>query len=185
MIYVYYVGVCFALILLQTTILPTLSWLGPFFDLFIPFILYLGLRHPGKENLPIIILLGVIADNLSGTPFLYFVSVYLWIYLFIRLTTTILQVNTHLRMAFTVAACVLFQNLFFAGGLALSSTQNPITPAAIGSIASQTAWAFFVGPLILLILEWTHDRLDSWIGTMVMRNTVNKHRNIIDVSDRY
>lgn len=184
MIYLYYLGVCFVLILLQTTILPKFPWLGQFFDLFIPFIIYLGLRHPGKENLPIIILLGVIADNLSGTPFLYFVSVYLWLYLFIRSTTLIIQVNTHLRMAFTVAACVLFQNLFFAGGLALSNAQNPVNPATIGSIASQTAWAFFVGPLILLILEWTHDRLDRWIGTMIMRSTVSKHRSIIDTGDR-
>lgn len=184
MIYVYYFFVCFFLILLQTTVLPKLPLFGQFFDLLIPFVIYLGLRRPGKENLPIIILLGVIADNLSGTPFLYFVSVYLWLYLFIRLTTNFLQVNTHLRMACTVAACVLFENLFIAGGLALSSQRPPAAPSMAGNIAIQTAWAFFVGPLVLLIIEWFHGRLDSWIGTMIMRNTAGKHRHLIDIGDR-
>jgi rod shape-determining protein MreD len=158
MIYAYYFFVCFFLILLQTTVVPKLPPFAQFFDLLIPFIIYLGLRRPGKENLPIIIVLGVIADNLSGTPFLYFVSVYLWLYLFIRLTTNFLQVNTHLRMACTVAACVLFENLFIAGGLALSGQQPPIAPSIMVNIVIQTAWAFFVGPVFLLIIEWIHSR---------------------------
>ena len=71
MTYGYYFIVCFIFILLQTTIFPILPLFGGFFNLLIPFIVYLGLNRPGKENLPIIIILGVIADNLSGTPLFF------------------------------------------------------------------------------------------------------------------
>jgi hypothetical protein len=40
------------------------------------------------------------------------------------------------------------------------------------------------GPVFLLIIEWIHSRLDNWIGTMIMRNTAGKHRNLIDIGDR-
>ena len=69
MTYGFYFCVCFGFILLQTTIFPLLPPFGRFFDLIIPFVVYLGLKRPGKENLPIIIILGVIADNLLEIGF--------------------------------------------------------------------------------------------------------------------
>lgn len=177
MTYGFYFCVCFIFVLLQTTIFPILPPFGRFFDLVIPFIVYLGLKRPGKENLPIIIFLGVIADNLSGTPFLYYVSVYIWLYVLVRLTTIILQVNTHLRLAFIIVAGVLFENFFIAGGLSLSEAGHPLTAGMIGGIVIQTAWAFFLGPVVLYLIEWFQNSWDDWIDTMIMRSPGNKHRN--------
>lgn len=179
MTYGFYFCVCFVFILLQTNIFPLLPTFGRFFDLIIPFVVYLGLKRPGKENLPIVIILGVIADNLSGTPFLYYVSVYLWLYALIRLTTTILQVNTRLRLACVIAAGVLFENFFIAGGLALAEPRYTLTAGMIGLIAIQTAWAFFLGPVVLFCIEWLHNSWDDWIDTMIMRGSRSKHHNEI------
>ena len=179
MTYGYYFIVCFMFILLQTTIFPILPPFGGFFNLLIPFIVYLGLMRPGKENLPIIIILGVIADNLSGTPFFYYVSVFLWLYAIIRLTTNIFQVNTRLRLACMIAAGVLFENLFIAGGLALTESRPPLNATTIATIAIQTIWAFFIGPIVLICIEWFHNMWDSWLGTMIMRGSGGKNRNEI------
>ena len=179
MIYGYYFIVCSIFILLQTAIFPILPPFGRFFDLLIPFIVYIGLKRPAKENLPIVIILGIIADNLSGTPFFFYVSVYLWLYALIRLTTTILQVNTRLRQACVIAAGVLFENVFIAGGLALAGSAPPLTAGMVVTIAVQMAWAFFFGPVVLLCIELFQNVWDAWIGTMFMRGSGGKHQSEI------
>jgi hypothetical protein len=66
MIYCFYVAACLFLVILQTAVLPHLPLLNSFYDLLIPFIIYLALYRPLREGLLLVILLGFIMDNISG-----------------------------------------------------------------------------------------------------------------------
>ena len=51
MSYIFNISVCLFLIILQTTIMPYLPLLDKFYDLLIPFIVYLGLARPVRAYL--------------------------------------------------------------------------------------------------------------------------------------
>ena len=78
-----------------------------------------------------------------------------------------------------IAAGVLFENLFIAGGLALTESRPPLNATSIGTITIQTLWAFFLGPVVLICIEWFHDMWDNWLGTMFMRGSGGKNRGEI------
>jgi len=75
MSYFFNIATCLVLVILQTTVMPSLSLPGRFYDLMIPFVVYLGLSRPVREGLLFVCLIGFIMDNLSGSPFgLYLAS---------------------------------------------------------------------------------------------------------------
>ena len=76
MSYFFNISVCLLLVILQTTIMPYLPPLDKFYDLLIPFIVYLSLSRPVRESLPFILFLGYIMDNLSGGPFGLYLTTY-------------------------------------------------------------------------------------------------------------
>ena len=69
MSYFFNISVCLFLVILQTTVMPYLPLLDSFYDLLIPFIVFIGLSRPVRESLPFVFCLGFIMDNLSGSPF--------------------------------------------------------------------------------------------------------------------
>ena len=78
--YLFNISACLFLVILQTTIIPYLPLLDKFYDLLIPFIVYLGLSRPVRESLPFVLFLGFIMDNLSGGPFGLYLTTYFWLF---------------------------------------------------------------------------------------------------------
>ena len=83
MIYAFHLIVCLLLVLFQTTLLAVG---GPihFYDLLVPFVIYLGAYRPPKEAVPVLILAGLAMDGISGGVFGVYLTVYLWLYVGVR-----------------------------------------------------------------------------------------------------
>ena len=171
MTYVFYIFTSLFLIVLQTVILPDLPVLNSVFDLTAMFVIYLGLMRSVREGLPVVLMLGVIMDNLSGAPFLVFITTYFWLYVGVRWLSRILQVGMRFRLAVIVVAGILLENVIFIvafGGLD-ALRQMPSTTA--GKILPRLLWALIFGPILILVLAHMHRLWDRWVRTFLVRRS--------------
>ncbi len=168
MTYGYYIIVGVCLILFQTTVVPAIPLLGSLFDFMGLFVIYLGFYRPGREALPAVVILGLLADNLSGTPLMLYISAYLWVFFGVRVLSLVLQVNIRFRTAIIVASGVLIENLIFLLAFALLGPGTHSPAAATGSLVGQLIWAFVLGPILLLVFKFGHEIWERWIGQLVV-----------------
>jgi rod shape-determining protein MreD len=164
MTYGYYIIVGIGLILLQTAVIPGIAVLNTCFDFVGLFVIYLGFSRPVREALPTVFILGLLADNLSGAPFMLYITAYGWVFFSVRVLSQILQVSLRFRTALIVVAGVLMQNLIFILTFALLGPGSHSPAAATGSVIIQLIWAFTLGPLLLLGFKITHGIWDNRIG---------------------
>lgn len=171
MTYVFYLLTSLFLIVLQTVILPDLPILDSVFDLTAMFVIYLGLMRSAREGLPVVLMLGVIMDNLSGAPFMVFITTYFWLYVGVRWLARILQVGMRFRLAVIIVAGILLENVIFilAFGGVDALRQMPSTTA--GKILPRLLWALFFGPILILILEHMHRIWDRWVRAFLIRRS--------------
>jgi rod shape-determining protein MreD len=142
--------------------MPYLPLLDKFYDLLIPFIVYLSLSRPVRESLPFILFLGFIMDNLSGGPFGLYLTTYFWLYVGVRGITMFIQVgNRLLIIALIVAGGVLFENLISLGAFALLGSRQQFAGDAPEIVTIQVLWAIFTGSLFLLFFRNAQSRLGA------------------------
>jgi hypothetical protein len=110
MAYVFYLGICLFLVIIQTTVFPLFPVLSNFFDLMLPVIIYIGFFRSTRESIPVLILFGLVMDGLSGAPFGLFFSSYIWLYAVVLLLKQIFLVKKMLLLSFVAALGVLIQN---------------------------------------------------------------------------
>ena len=171
MSYCFNIGICLVLVILQTTVMPYLSLLDRFYDLLIPFIVYLGLSRPVREGLLFVCFLGFIMDNLSGSPFGLFLTSYFWLFIGVKGITQLLQVGKRVFIiTFIVAAGVLAENLIFLGSFAIFSPEQPFAGDAAKIVAVQVLWALLTGSVFLIIFRNTHNWLDTGLRSFYARN---------------
>ena len=91
--YGFYIGTCLFLILIQTTIVPYLTAFNGIYDLLIPFVIFICICLPVRESLPFVLILGLIMDNLSGSPFGLYLTFYFWLLGGVRLVLKFLRVS--------------------------------------------------------------------------------------------
>jgi cell shape-determining protein MreD len=169
MIYIFYIGICLVLIILQTTMLSNLPLFDRFYDLLIPFIIHLGLYRTVREGLILSCFLGLIMDNLSGSPFGLYLSTYCWLFIGIKWTIRYVQVANKILLSLVVIAGVFLENLIF---LAASSIVGPgliIGTDTIRTIAFQLIWALASGPLFLMIFRYLQQWFDNRVSGLFTR----------------
>ena len=108
------------------------------------------------EILAVVVILGLLADNLSGAPFMLYITAYLWIFLVVRVLSQILQVSLRFRTAIIVSTGVLIQNLIFVSAFLLLGAGSRAPVAATGTVIMQLIWAFTVGPILVLGFKLVH-----------------------------
>jgi rod shape-determining protein MreD len=160
MSYFFNISVCLFLVILQTTVMPYLPLLDKFYDLLIPFIIYLSLSRPVRESLPFVLFLGFIMDNLSGGPFGLYLTTYFWLYVGVKGVMTFIQVGNRLFIiTLIVVGGVLFENLVLLAAFAMLGTRQQFAGDALGIIAVQLCWAATTGSLFLLFFRNAQTRL--------------------------
>ncbi len=161
MSYFFNISACLFLVILQTTVMPHLPLLNQFYDLLIPFIVYLSLSRPVRESLPFVLFLGFIMDNFSGGPFGLYLTTYFWLYVGVKGITTFIQVgNRLLVITIIVAGGVLFENLILLGAFAILGSRQQFAGDAVEIVAIQVLWAIFTGALFLLFFR----NAQRWLG---------------------
>ena len=164
MIYCAYIGISIALVIFQTTVLPQIPLIGQLYDLLIPLLIYLTLFRPSHESLPFVFFLGLLMDNLSGTPFGLYLTTYFWIYFGVKMVASYLRVGNRILLALIVCGGVLMQNILIVGS-ALITDSAWLPPAEmLTMIVNQLLWALVTGPLILLSFRFTLNRFEKVIS---------------------
>ena len=171
MSYFFHISACLCLVILQTTIMPYLPLLDKFYDLLIPFIVYLSLSRPVRESLPFVLFLGFIMDNLSGGPFGLYLTTYFWLYAGVKGITAFIQVgNRLLIITLIVASGVLFENLIFLGAFAILGSRQQFAGGAFEIVTVQVLWAIFTGSLLLLFFRNAQSRLGAGFKAIYARS---------------
>jgi len=170
MSYFFNISACLFLVILQTTVMPYLPLLNSFYDLMIPFIVFLGLYRPVRESLPFVLFLGFIMDNLSGSPFGLYLTAYFWLFAGVKGITKLLQVGNRLFIiTLIVAGGVLIENLIFLGTLTILGPDQQLAGDAAKTVTIQTLWAIWTGPIFLVVLRDVQYRLDAGFKAIYAR----------------
>jgi rod shape-determining protein MreD len=170
MSYFFNISVSLFLVILQTAVLPELPLLDRFYDLMIPFVVYLGLARPVRESLPFVFLIGFIMDNLSGSPVGLYLTTYFWLFAGVKGITKLLQVgNRPLIVMLIVAAGVLIENLIFWGTLTILGPDRQIAENAAKSLSVQVLWAILTGPVFLILFKNIQNQLDRGFKAIYAR----------------
>ena len=164
MTYLFYICLCLFLVVLQTTILPYLPFFRQLYDLLLLFILYLGLYRPVREALPVIILLGFIMDNLSGSPFGLYITVYFWIFVIINWGTQYLHVGNQILLLVVVASGILIENLIFLGTFMFLAKGLRSPVRVLNTTGYQILWGVLTGPVLLMLIRYLHGRFKKWFS---------------------
>ena len=162
MTYCFYICVFVFFVILQTVIMPCFRLFDNFYDLLVPFVIYLGLFRSVRESIPVIIVMGFIMDNLSGGTLGLYLTAYLWLFAGVRWIVYVLHVGDKILLPFVVAAGVLLENLIFMGVVGMFETGSRFASSAFTSIMIQVLWAAGTGPIFLILINSVHQGLSQW-----------------------
>jgi rod shape-determining protein MreD len=172
---VFYICVSLALVVLQTVAVPNVPALHNLFDVTAIFIIYLGLLRGFREGLPVVLLLGLTLDHLSGAPFLVFTTSYFWLFIGVRWLTRILQVGMRFRLALIVGAGILLQNTVFIICFEGVGALDQVSSVVLGTILPRLLWALILGPILVLVFERARKSWDRRVSAILVHgsNPVN------------
>ena len=119
--YGFYIGICLFLLIIQTTILPYIPLTQGMYDLLIPFVIFISICLPIRESLPFALALGLIMDNLSGSPFGLYLTFYLWLFIGVRFIIKFLRVSNKFFLAVVVIVAVLVENILMIATFAFAT----------------------------------------------------------------
>ena len=150
--YGFYIGTCLFLIIVQTTLITYFNVFAGMYDLLIPFVIFISICLPLRESLPFILILGLIMDNLSGSPFGFYVTFYFWLVVGVRWILKFLRASNKLFLSLVVVVAVLVQNLLIMATFGFGGSGWQLPAVALKNISAQFFWALTTGPLFLFCL---------------------------------
>ena len=162
--YGFYIGTCLFLILIQTTVLTYFTAFSGIYDLLIPFVIFICICLPIRESLPFVLILGLIMDNLSGSPFGLYLTFYFWLLGGVRLILKFLRVSNKFLLSLIVIVAVLIENIIVLGTFALSGPDWQLPADTFKNMALPIFWAMVTGPVFLLGLLTLSRRFDIQIN---------------------
>ena len=151
--YCVYIAAGLCLVICQTTLVPRLPFVGSFFDLLLPLVIYLAAFRPLPEALPFVLFLGALMDNLSAGAFGLYLTSYLWLFIGVRLAATVVQADNAIVLVLIMIAAVLFQNVLFVGVLGVSSRWVYSPGDVIAAISEQIGWVLLSGPFFSVAMR--------------------------------
>jgi rod shape-determining protein MreD len=169
--YGFYIGTCLLLLIVRTTILPYIPILRGMYDLLIPFVIFISICLPMRESLPFVLILGLIMDNLSGSPFGLYITFYLWLFIGVRFLIKFLRVSNRFLLSAVVVIAVLIENLLMTTIFAFFRPAGQLPADAFLILTQQFLWAVVTGPLFLLLLLTLAKRFNiQWDGAAPQPN---------------
>ena len=157
-----YIFHCLWLIILQAAVLPHFSLLSGFYDLLLPFIIYLGFSRSFRDSVPVIFFAGFVMDNLSGGPFGVYLTTYFWMFATIKWSIKYFQARNRTLWLLIVAIGVLFENLILFVPTALLQADDWLPIFSMNILLSQVFWAILTGPLFLLFFNYIDQAWEAW-----------------------
>ena len=162
MTYCFYICVCLCLVIFQTTIIPHISLFKNFYDILIPFIIYLGLFRPARESIFFILVPGLLMDNLSGGPFGLYLTTYFWLFIVVKSVIKYLDACNNILLLFIVAAGVLMENIIFIANISMSDPDSQFLAISVRTVIFQILWAGCTGFFFITFFNHIHKKLEKW-----------------------
>jgi cell shape-determining protein MreD len=150
MTYLYHIVVGVCLVVFQTTVLPYLPFSSNFYDLLVPFIVYLGSYRSIRESLPIALFLGFLVDSFSGGFFGVYITAYVWLTISIRWLSTLIQLENYILLPLVVVIGVLLENLILFFAIMIANSNFQFSTSILGVIVIQVFWVICTGPFLLI-----------------------------------
>jgi rod shape-determining protein MreD len=159
MTYFFYIATSLFLLTCQTSLIPRLAFIGHFFDLMLPLVVYLAGFRPLHESLPFVLFLGVLMDSLSGGPFGLFLTSYVWLFIAVRWAATLIRLDNPILLVLVLIAGVAFQNLLFLGLSAFLSSRPVPAGTALQAVSEQIGWVLLTGPVFVAFMRHVDRRI--------------------------
>ena len=160
--YCFYLFVCLFLTIFQTAVILEFFPSYQCYDLFIPYILYLGIMRPFSEVLPFVIASGLIVDSLSAGPLGLYATSYFWIFVLTRLVSGVFVVGHWMCLPFVITAGVLVENIIILGVCVLLGRQFQVPKMSIRIVLEQVGWAAATGIFIFMGIRMAHGLWQEW-----------------------
>ncbi len=140
--------------LLQTTApgraLPVLSQ----YDLFAPFVLFMGLFLPFREGLIVVLVCGVIMDFFWGGPPGLIAACYLWIFSASRWIPRYVHVVNPFFLMVICMAAIAIENVFLWMAPTLGTGPISYSGNILCRMTKSVVCAGLTGPVVILIQNW-------------------------------
>jgi len=151
MTYLYHIFVGSCLIVFQTVVLPCFPFSDSFYDILVPFIIYLASYRPIRESIPIAILLGIIVDSFSGSYFGVYITTYTWLAISMRWISTLIHLDNYVLLPLIIVIGVLIENVILFLAIMIANPDFQFSAPLMGVIATQIFWVICTGPFVLII----------------------------------
>jgi rod shape-determining protein MreD len=166
--YSFYFFISLILIVFRSTLALFLPFELNFYDPLIPIVIYTALLRPAREGGIVAIVLGLAMDTLSGGPFGLYLTVYFWLFFFVRRIIRFLRMGSSAIVPMVVVGGVILQNTIILGCHVITHRFWPLDTIAVRAVSAQLLWALFTGPLFLMGIGLAHRLWRQWIVQMLM-----------------
>jgi cell shape-determining protein MreD len=146
-----YTLVSILLILIQTALLPQIPMRPPL-DLLVVQVVFTALSLPGLKGGAVIVMTGLLADGLSGSPFGLYITSYFWLFLSLQIATQVLHVYSRILIYLAILAGILFENLVALLALTVSGANPSTMMWAVEQGGRQLLWGAVLGPTVYALL---------------------------------
>ncbi len=153
----------YILMLFQTTINPAILHNNAPYDLFIPFILYLGVFRSLRESIFAAILSGIFKDSLSAGGIGIYITVYFWLVLIVYAATRVVQVKNALIITGLVWFGVSFEiGIFFLNGF-FGNDMTMLPGEGVTAILYPMIWSISTGYIMVMVFRKLIDSMIIYI----------------------
>ncbi len=155
-----------ALVILQTTLVPEIRFVTNCFDLLIINVLYVSLFTSNGFLVLYMMVLGWIMDSLSGAPFGFYISCYVWIYVFVQILRHVIHAGNFIFIPVISVIAIFMEHGFFMFILLVKQEGWSFSSTDLFSMGQQAIVGFFIIPFSLWLVHGCKSRWDKKIQSL-------------------
>jgi len=166
----FYLLLSLILVIVQTTLAPGITFFHCCFDLLLVNVLYVSLFASHGLFIVYMFVLGWIMDSLSGAPFGFYISSYLWIYIFVQLLRHVIHAGNFVFIPVISAVAVVMEHGFLVFILLVKQDGWFFSATDMLCMCKQALVGFFIIPLLLWLVHRCKQGWDIKVQRIAGRN---------------
>ena len=137
------------LMIVQMSILPYINFFEHMYNLLIPILIHAAVFRKLGESLFLVIIWGVLMDNLSGTPAGFYLTFFIWILIAVRYLKLFLHVGNLSLVTLVVLVAVTIESLAIIGLVTVNDSLITSRENLFRFVLTEVMWGIFTAPFIL------------------------------------
>lgn len=151
--YVFYLIFGIFLIGLHTAVLSDLPAFISFYDILIPFVVYLSLFRGFPAGLSVVLIIGFVMDMVSAAPNGTYMTAFMIVFLMFRNITAYFHARVTVLFTACTAVGIGIESLVFGAFHMLSQMDLDVSFTAFQIVMVQFIWVLLTGPLIYRLFD--------------------------------